>query len=459
MNNQPPVKLSAPVAFVVSAPSSGTGKTTVTMGLIAALRKRGLKVQPFKSGPDYIDSAYHSKLAGRPCINLDCWMTPEQFVKETFSRHAHDADVVVVEGVMGLFDGAADGSGSTAQIAKLLDIPILHVINAGKSAQSAAAVLHGMESFDPDLKSIGAIFNNIASSGHWNSVSKTVANGCTAPALGYLPKNPELALPERQLGLLSAFEHGLPDDYIDMLVANIEAHIDIDALLQNAEPRRRGEKDTPEKTSASQRPCVEKTARIGIAKDEAFCFYYQDNLDLLAQAGLELVEFSPVNDQALPADLDGLYFGGGFPEEFSGRLSGNQSMLEAVRNFEGKIIAECGGLIYLCRAFTSLDGTRFPMAGKIDGSIRMTNALQACGYREVVTNENTLLGPAGTVLRGHEFHWSEWEDKPPLGYGAFQTGKHEWGYADETVLASYFHIHFGNSIEPVMHFKRRLKQL
>jgi len=435
--------MSSPVAFVIAAPASGSGKTTITMGLIAALRKRGLSVQPFKAGPDYIDSAYHAKLAGRPCINLDCWMTPPDFVKETYARHARNADVAIIEGVMGLFDGHADGSGSTAQIAKLLDIPVLHIIDAGKSAQSAAAVLHGMASFDPDLKSIGAIFNKIASPSHWESV----AGACRIPALGYLQKNRDLILPERQLGLLSAHEHGLPETFINQLVEKIEAHIDLDALLNNAESQSR--RAIP-KNSAPSRLCVEKTAvaRLGIARDEAFCFYYQDNLDLLEQAGIELVPFSPLNDTALPANLDGIYLGGGFPEEFAAKLSDNTSMLESVRAFTGKILAECGGLIYLTK----------PLVGLIDGRIEMTDQLQRMGYREVTFNRDTLLGPAGTQLRGHEFHWSKWTKKPTTGYGALQTADHAWGYADDRILASFFHIHFGSNPEAALHLKTALIQ-
>lgn len=438
--------MSLPRAFMVAAPASGAGKTTVTMGLIAAFRCRGLTVQSFKSGPDYIDAAYHSRLAGRPCINLDCWMTPAAFVKDTFARHAAGADVVIAEGVMGLFDGAASGAGSTAQVAKLLGLPILHVIDAGKSAQSAAAVLYGLERFDADLRSAGAVFNQIAGSGHWNSVFETVHEKCTSSALGYLPKNPDLALPERQLGLLSAHEHGLPADYIDALISCIEEHIDLDALLASAQPVQsiKDESEVPE-----------FTVRLGIAKDEAFCFYYQDNLDLLRQAGIELVPFSPMNDIALPDNLDGLYFGGGFPEEFAVRLAGNRAMLDAVRQFNGKILAECGGLIYLCRSFTGLDGKTCSLTGRVDGSIEMTDRLQSFGYREVLFNRDTLLGPAGITLRGHEFHWSAWKEKP-AGYGVLQSGEHEWGYADGQVFASFFHMHFGSNPNAVQHLKAAL---
>lgn len=425
------------IAFAISAPASGCGKTTVTMGLIAALRRRGLIVQPFKTGPDYIDSAYHSKLAGRPCINLDAWMTDDVFVKDTFIRHAHDADIAIIEGVMGLFDGATDGSGSTAKVSKLLGIPVLHVIDSGKAAQSAAGMLYGFENFDPDVKSIGAIFNKIASPGHWKSVTDAVAKGCTSPALGYLPKNPKLALPERQLGLLSAHEHGLPDDYIDLLVFTIEKHINIDALL--TAPRLNF--PPPDKIEAPS-----TTVRLGIARDEAFCFYYQDNLDLLEQAGIEIVPFSPINDTALPEKLDGLYFGGGFPEEFIPKLSANTSMLQSIRTFTGKILAECGGLIYLTK----------PLVGLIEGHIKMTDKLQACGYREVAFNRDTILGKQGTELRGHEFHWSTWSTEPTSGFGALQTGERAWGYADDRILASFFHIHFGSNPDATGFFKERM---
>lgn len=433
----PPVK-----AWIIAAPSSGCGKTTLTMGLIAALRRRGLSVQPFKAGPDYIDSAYHSRLAGRPCINLDTWMTPQEFVRDTFARHCAGADIAIIEGVMGLFDGHDDGAGSTAALARLLDLPVLHVLDAGQSAQTAAAVLHGLETFDPQLRSCGALFNGIASDGHWKSVRRA-AGRCTAPVLGYLRKTAGLALPERQLGLLSVHEHGLPADYIDRLIAEIEATVQLDALLECAA------KIHP---AAAPKAAVKPAVRLGIARDEAFCFYYQDNLDLLAAAGIELVEFSPLHDRALPENLNGLYLGGGFPEEFAARLAANGSMLAAVRAFDGKILAECGGLIYLCQSFTGLEGSLFPLVGRIAGSIRMTATLQACGYREVTLNRDTLLGPRGTVLRGHEFHWSQWAERP-ADDSAFQTAGRAWGWSDGNVLASYFHLHVG-SIPQAAHWFR-----
>lgn len=427
--------------ILIGAPSSGCGKTTITMGLIAALQRRGLTVQPFKIGPDYIDSAYHGALAGRTCINLDSWMTSDSFMKASFAKHCKGADVAIIEGVMGLFDGK-DERSSSAGIAKLLDVPVLVVVDAGKSAQSAAAVTYGLENFDPDLNVNAVIFNQIASPGHLDMVISSVAKRCKTQPLGYLPKNKELALPERQLGLLSVHEHGLPEKYINLLVENIEQHIKIEELLSVA--------TTAVPSCALKQDRIEpaaQTARLGIAKDEAFCFYYQDNLDLLEQAGIELIPFSPMNDGKLPKNLDGLYFGGGFPEEFSGKLSENQGMLDSVRQFKGKILAECGGLIYLTNH-----------VDLIDGNIEMTDKLQACGYREVTFTRDTILGPKGTKLRGHEFHWSKWTAQPKSGYGVFLTGEHAWGYADERILASYFHIHFGSNTEAMLSFRDRLNE-
>ncbi|MFC1467504.1 cobyrinate a,c-diamide synthase [Verrucomicrobiota bacterium] len=430
-------------AFVIAAPSSGAGKTTLTMGIIAALRKRGLIVQPFKVGPDYIDPAYHSALAGRACINLDSWMTSPEFVRDTFERHAADADVAVIEGVMGLFDGK-DKESSSAHVAKLLGLPVLMVVDAKKAAQSTAALLYGFEHFDPDLNVSGALFNCIASENHWNCVSDAVRSRCKSEIFGYLRKNPELILPERQLGLLSAHEHGVPTEFIEKLVTEVEANIDLNALLTHL--------PALELATPAEAKVEAAGTRLGIAKDEAFCFYYQDNLDLLQQAGIELVEFSPLYDTHLPENVDGLYFGGGFPEEFAGTLAQNSSMLSAVRNFEGKIIAECGGLIYLCKDFTGLNGEVFELVGRINGRIEMTEKLQACGYREVTFTNDTLLGPKGTVLRGHEFHWSKWSDQPK-NFGALQTGDRNWGIADENLLASYFHIHFGSNPRALQHLK------
>jgi cobyrinic acid a,c-diamide synthase len=314
---------------------------------------------------------------------------------------------------------------------------VMLVVNAKKAAQSAAALLYGFEHFDPKLDLSGVIFNNIASPNHWNCITDAAEGRCRVRRLGYLRKNPELILPERQLGLVSAHEHGLPEEFIDHLVAAIEANIDLDALLEQARTLHLPPPAEPHAPTA--------TVRLGIAKDAAFCFYYQDNLDLLEQAGIELVPFSPLNDTALP-EVNGLYFGGGFPEEFTEQLAQNQPMLKAVRSFNGKIIAECGGLIYLTKS----------LAGLIEGVIEMTDKLQACGYREVTFNRDTILGPKGTVLRGHEFHWSKWTQQPAEGYGAFQTGERAWGYATDRILASYFHIHFGSNPESIHVFKDRM---
>lgn len=415
------------------------------MGLIAALRKQGLSVQPYKVGPDYIDSAYHSALAGRTCINLDTWMTPDNFVRETFHRHASGADIAVVEGVMGLFDGK-DGRGSSAHIAKLLGLPVVLVIDAGMAAQSAAALLYGFETFDPELNVSGALFNNIAGSGHWDCITEAADKRCRARLFGYLRKNSNLRLPERQLGLVSAHERGLSEAFIEQLTDAVEETIDLNALLEHLPSF---EPDTlPERKTAQ--PC----GRLGVARDEAFCFYYQDNLDLLKQAGIELIEFSPLHDRTLP-DVAALYFGGGFPEEFTGKLSQNKAMLEAIRSFHGKILAECGGLIYLCREFTGLDGKTVKLAGRINGRIGMTDTLQACGYREVEFNCDTILGPQGTVLRGHEFHWSKWIDCPE-NFGALNSAGRKWGVADKNIFASYFHIHFGSNPAAVEFFRKEL---
>ena len=434
--------------FLIAAPTSGAGKTTLTLGLIAALRDRGLSVQPFKVGPDYIDSAFQTKAAGRPSINLDPWMTSEEFVRDTFARHCADADVAVVEGVMGLFDGAGTDTdtGSSAHVARLLDVPVLLAVDAGACSRSAGAIALGCERFDPRLRFAGVVVNRVTGDWHRQAVETAIRSTCSAPFLGALTHDPALHLPERQLGLVSVHEHGLPGGLLDRLRRAVEGSLQIDELLARTRVSRPPAGHTcPGNPGLRARHAM--TARIGVARDEAFCFHYDDNLRLLREAGAELVCFSPLHDGGLPHDLGCLYLCGGFPEEFAARLAANRPMVEAVRNFPGPVIAECGGLIYLCRSFAALDGSVHVLAGRVPGSITMTPRLQACGYREVTILRDCPLGKTGMVLRGHEFHWSRWQEPPDRGWGALRAGAELFGYSDKRTLASFFHFHLGSDPE------------
>ena len=426
-------------AFLISSATSGCGKTTCTIALTSLLKEMGFSVQIFKSGPDYIDTAYHSKISGRPAINLDSWMTSQKTVGQTFYRYCRDADYAIVEGGMGLFDGADTRGGlqgSAADLARILNIPVVIVLDVKACSQTAAATLLGCESYHPDVRVRGAILNGIASPWHLEAITSAIKKSCASAVIAHLPSEGELALPERQLGLVSIHDGGFPEKYLSMLKEKFAAGFDVEAL--------------PQYNQTAFPPLQKENRqgvriRLGVARDEAFCFYYQENLRMLEMAGAQLVYFSPLKDRELPDDLDALYFGGGFPEEFITRLAANKMMLEAVRGFKGKIIAECGGLMYLCREFTSLEGESCSLVGKIPASTRMTDKLQACGYREVTTTADCFWGQAGTTIRGHEFHWSQWQSLPPDNFGIYSTANQEMGYFDGQTLASWFHFHLGSN--------------
>ncbi len=373
-------------AIVVAGTHSGVGKTSVTLGLIGACRRRGLTVQPFKVGPDFIDPLHHQHASGRPPRNLDGWMLDNETNLQRFARATADADVAVIEGVMGLFDGSEGKSdrGSTAEMAKLLDLPVLLVIDASAMARSAAALIHGFTSYDPNLRIAGVILNNVGGEVHAGMIRDAVAGA--VPILGALAHAKDLVVPERHLGL--HLPHEARADYVDQLATLIEEHIDLDALLANSAIERR---TTPATAAQSPPPLI----RLALARDEAFCFYYADNLELLEQAGAELVPFSPI-DEPLPENIDGIYLGGGYPELHADKLAANTSTRQAIREFAsagGPIYAECGGLMSLAQTL-QVDGETPPLCGVLPFSTTMPAPL-AIGYVEVTT----AGGPFGSA--GH----------------------------------------------------------
>jgi cobyrinic acid a,c-diamide synthase len=423
-------------AIVVAGTHSGVGKTSITLGLIGALRRRGLTVQPFKVGPDFIDPLHHQHASGRLPRNLDGWMLDPDTNLERFVRTTADADVAVIEGVMGLFDGSEGKSdrGSTAEMAKLLQLPVVLVVDASAMARSAAALIHGFAAFDPDVRVAGVILNNVGGEIHADMIREAVAGAI--PILGALPRAADIVVPERHLGLHLPYE--ARRDYVDRLASLIEEHLDLDQLLEVGRTERRTIQPTP--------PAPKSTVRIGVARDEAFCFYYADNLELLEQAGAELVEFSPIND-ALPDDLDGLYIGGGYPELHAGRLAANDGMKTAIRQFAaagGPIYAECGGLMYLADKLELEDAT-YPLCGVLPFSTRMPAPLKIA-YVEITTTDG-LFGP-GHTARGHLFHRSEISGEPTAARCyRVQTSRGdqtEEGYHLGNVLASYAHLHFAS---------------
>lgn len=442
-------------AFLIAGTHSGCGKTTVSLGIMAALVRRGLKVQPFKVGPDFIDPGHHRRITGRDSHNLDGWIMDSRKNREIFSRGIQDADAAVVEGVMGLFDGfsGSDESGSTAQMAKWLDLPVILVIDARSMARSAAAVASGFINFDCNLLIAGIIFNRVGSENHAQILKDAVASTNNLPVFGYLPKSSTLEIPSRHLGLVTDEDLNRKDDYAEKLAHWIESNLDLDGLLALHERKRR-EAAAPVFPS---KPGI----RIGIAKDEAFCFYYPENLRLLRKAGAALIPFSPLRSKRLPQGVNGLILGGGYPELHCRSLSENRALLNAVYEFgmSGKpIYAECGGFMFLMKEIEDLDGRVFPMVGFFSMKARMLHRLKTLGYREILTLEESILGPVNTVIRGHEFHYSHMQHIETNMKCIYKLTdrkavfREKEGFTQKNVLGSYVHLHWGSNPEAARNF-------
>ena len=444
--------------IVIAGANSGAGKTTVAMGLILALKKRGLRIQPFKAGPDYIDTSYHSLLSGNICRNLDGWMLSEETVLELFQRKAEEADISLVEGVMGLYDGLADTQqGSTAALAKILRSPVILVVNARSMSASAAALVLGYKEFDKDVCLKGIILNNIGSISHYKSIKNAIEKKVKLPVLGFLPRDKNLVLQERHLGLIPAGEKAPFEDFFGNLTRLVEKNIDIDkiiAISRNVQSLPRFKRNIFTAKSLPAR------VRIAAARDEAFNFYYQDNFDILRHNGADIVQFSPLRDRVLPRKTDGLYIGGGFPELFALKLSKNMDLKNDIlsRARQGMpVYAECGGLMYLVKKF--IGKKSFPMAGVFNFSVKMSDRLRVLGYAKIKALRDNILSPKGAGIKAHIFHWSYLErvrGKEKFAYKInkgkdkiFLDGLMKWN-----VLASYAHIHFGSNAAFAKNFIR-----
>ena len=433
--------------LVIAGTNSGVGKTTVATGLLAALRNRGLPVASAKVGPDFIDPGYHALATGRPGRNLDAWMCGPDVIPPLAAQAAHDAEILVIEGVMGLFDGAADdGTGSTAHIARLLDAPIVLVVDASAMSGSVAALVHGFATFDPSLRIAGVVLNRVGSDGHEVMLREALAP-LSVPVLGALRRDDAFAWRDRHLGLVPVVEH--PNEVraaLDRLAVAIERWCDVDELdaLARAAPAHPVNSPLPFARRAATAP-----ARIALASGPAFSFVYPDSLELLEQAGGELVPFDPTADTALPTGVDALYAGGGFPEVFVDALAANRPLLDDVahRVQSGLVVwAECGGLLWLAR---SLDGRA--LAGVVPADGHMSDRL-TLGYRRATTRTVCPVGPAGTELRGHEFHYSTLD---PPGDALAMTGRFGSGcagFASGSLLASYLHVHLAAAPAWAEHF-------
>ncbi|AJE02417.1 cobyrinate a,c-diamide synthase [Geobacter pickeringii] len=442
-------------SIIIAAPHSGSGKTTITLGIMECLRRRGLTVAPFKVGPDFIDPGYHRLVCGRPSVNVDGWMCDPAFVRETFGRHSRGADIAVIEGVMGLFDGIGGVSdeGSTAQIARLTGAPVVLVVDAKGLARSAAPLVKGFAEFDSEVRLAGVIFNGVGSENHGRILREAVESvNPEVRVLGCIPRDERLHIPSRHLGLMTAEENPLPAEFLDHLVDVVRGAVDLGMLWGVAIPHGAPEAARPTEAKGEAAPPV----RIAVARDAAFCFVYEDNLRLLEEAGGELVPFSPLADGGLPPDIAGIYLPGGYPELFADTLEANGEMRGAVRRaIEGEmpVYAECGGFIYLTRGVTDVHGdaaTLHDFVGIFPVTTRMLPRRKALGYREVELVADSLMGPAGTVARGHEFHYSEMAPMPPEVERSYQVRRAGVdlgleGYRYRNCLASYVHLHFGSA--------------
>jgi cobyrinic acid a,c-diamide synthase len=432
--------------LIIAGERSGVGKTTVTLALLAALKQQKATIQSFKVGPDYIDPMFHQSVTGRPCRNLDPRLTSEAYVQHCFATHSQTTDFAVIEGVMGLFDGAADqpGFASTAHIARLLDLPILLVLDCARMSHSIAALLHGYLTFDPALKFAGVVLNQVGSDRHLE-ILKTAIAPLQIPILGVLRREDAIQIPDRHLGLVPTDEMEGLTELFDRLAQLGQTCFDWQNLREHLTVKARN--------SEIQTIPVPKI-RIAIAQDAAFNFYYADNLDLLKQRGAELIPWSPLQDDGLPDTIQGLYLGGGFPEMFAATLSENLAARNSIKSAIAAGLptyAECGGLMYLCESLVNFSGESFPMVGSLPTTTIMGSRL-TLGYRQGIALQDTPLVKRGDRVQGHEFHKSQLAIVPQPAL--FDLGTHLEGWCLPNLHASYVHLHWGatpNFVDRFLH--------
>jgi cobyrinic acid a,c-diamide synthase len=514
------------MTLVIAGERSGVGKTTVTLALLSSLSRQHRRIQSFKVGPDYIDPMFHTSVTARSCRNLDPVLTSENYVRDCFVRHLEGVDYALIEGVMGLFDGASgqDDWASTAHVARLLQLPVLLVLDCSRLSRSVAAIAHGYRSFDPRIKLAGVVLNRVGSDRHLELL-KEALEPLQIPVLGVLRRQDNITIPDRHLGLVPTAEMSQLDVLIDRLADLGDSCFDWERLLPlltvpnppracfqtspsdsdppqlltKAPALKRGENSvkvplfkgdlggsplvtggSPNSTTSA--PPLSKgglggvleveeepkiSIRVAVARDRAFSFYYQDNLDILQQLGAELVFWSPLTDTALPTDVQGLYFGGGFPEVFAQQLAENSYARESVRKaiLQGMpTYAECGGLMYLCEKITDYENQSWSMVGVLPTTTVMEKRLTV-GYRQATALQNSPLLSAGGTVWGHEFHHSQLTVMPekPL----FETRRYNQKEQDKVATegwqvhqlhASYVHLHWGEHPEIPAQFLQRCQQ-
>jgi cobyrinic acid a,c-diamide synthase len=430
--------------LIIAAPHSGAGKTTVTLGLLRALRRKGYNIQPFKCGPDFIDPIHHSTAAGRDSINLDRYMMSDTHIRHLYDHYSAHADVCITEGVMGLFDGSVKSVGSSADLAKRLGLPVILILNAKAMAYTVAPILYGLKRFDPDLHIAGVIFNFVETASHYRLLQEACED-VRVPALGYLPANKKLKIPSRHLGLDTADA----DVAIEAAADHIERHLDLDQLLAatrvDNDHAARPPKENPSATETGH-PVTSGRRTILVARDAAFHFLYPENIRRLQQWG-DIHYFSPLESPQLPVTPDLIYLPGGYPELYLSRLAGNVGLLDQLRAYSadgGRIIAECGGMMYLGRSIADETGNAYPMTGILDIATGMRQKKLSLGYR-------TVLLPGGKA-KGHEFHYSQFEGQGHdalIPREAYNAGGHRVDvpfFYTPRLMASYMHLYWGEEM-------------
>jgi cobyrinic acid a,c-diamide synthase len=447
------------VSIIIAGERSGVGKTTVTLALLAALKARSpQRIQSFKVGPDYIDPMFHSYITGLPCRNLDPVLTSESYVQSCFAKHSSNAEYAIAEGVMGLFDGATgrDDTASTAHIARLLNVPVVLILNCASTSRSIAAIAHGYRTFDPRIEIAGVVLNRVGSDRHLELLTQAL-EGLNLPILGVLRRQSEITIPDRHLGLIPTAEMANLQSIVERLAHLGETCFDWDKLLPLLKS------SSPAPVLLSQEPTIQSTIKstikIAIAQDQAFSFYYADNLDLFAEMGAELIPWSPITDAALPDHVQGLYFGGGFPEVFAAELAANEQARASVQKAITSgmpTYAECGGLMYLCDRIVNFENETFPMVNILPTAAKMGKRL-TLGYRQAIALQDSPLAKIGDQIWGHEFHRSaltEISDRPLYtlqGYDSHLSYPAE-GWQKYQVHASYVHVHFGAQVHLLERF-------
>ncbi|MEG1311113.1 MAG: cobyrinate a,c-diamide synthase [Romboutsia sp.] len=445
--------------ILIAGTNSGVGKTTISLGIMQAFTKRKMEVQPYKVGPDYIDPSYHTFITGRHSRNLDSYMLDDEKIKYVFNKSSENADISIVEGVMGLYDGIGiDLDNCTSSYtSKILKTPVILVINGKAMAASSAAMVMGYKEIDKDVNIAGVIVNNVRTKTHYEIIKKSIEQYCGIEVLGYFPPNNEFSLESRHLGLVPSIELESLKNKFSNLAYEIEKYINIDRILEISETENVSTNFELEDFIKNNK-LENKT--IAIAYDKAFNFYYRENIELLEKLGLNIEYFSPLEDNKVPS-ADYIYIGGGFPEIFGKALEENKSMRESIleaHNNKIPIYAECGGLMYLGNKLVDQQDKEYDMVGIFEGTSKMTASLRRFGYCFGTAKKDTILCRKGNVIKGHEFHHSIFETNENCAYIMRKERDRkivdEWegGYSKNSTLATYLHTHFYNNLDCIKNF-------